>query len=698
MTPLPPDYRDRVYAGWLGKCIGVRMGQPVEGWTYKTIADNVGEINDFLPLPPGKVFKPDDDTAFPLVIIRALEDCGPHVTAEQMGETVLNYLADQRGTVWWGGYGVSTEHTAYLNLARGVPAPRSGSMALNGKALAEQIGGQIFSDIWGLVAPADPPLAAEYATRATSVTHDGEGINGGRFIAGLVSRAFTITDPVTLVESGLELIPVDSEYARVTRAVLDFYRRCSDDWRACYDFIARHFGYDRYPGVVHIIPNAGVVVMALLYSRGTFARAVQIATMAGWDTDCNAGNVGAIMGVAVGLGGIDAHFRSQMNDVLIGASLIGSRNLTHMPACADLFCRLGEQLAGNDVGSPLPRCHFDYPGSTCGFQAQCQQGELVGLGHAAGQGLSGRGALRVAVRNQRKKGELRLFTRTYYRPAELSGNFYGASFSPLIYPGQTLTASLFIPPDTTAELLAAPFVWDDNHQISHQATGTLLTPGKWHTLTYTIPPLENALLSQAGVVVRPRSDLWSGGCLLDSIDWRGPARFSCDFSREQAEYGAISQWTFHRGYWRLEDGAYHGSGADLSESYTGDIRWRDLTLSVDVRPLVGQHHNVLARVQGARRSYVVGLAPGNRLALYKNAGGYQLVAEADCPWQHGRLYRLEVKAIGPDIMAAVDGRPLLHWRDQQMPYLHGQIGLSVSGGCHMACERLAVSGHDNQPR
>ena len=26
MSPLPPDYEHKVYAGWLGKCIGVRFG------------------------------------------------------------------------------------------------------------------------------------------------------------------------------------------------------------------------------------------------------------------------------------------------------------------------------------------------------------------------------------------------------------------------------------------------------------------------------------------------------------------------------------------------------------------------------------------------------------------------------------------------------------------------------------------------
>ena len=37
-------------------------------------------------------------------MIRALEDYEPSVNAEQIGETWLNYLGDQHGTLWWGGY------------------------------------------------------------------------------------------------------------------------------------------------------------------------------------------------------------------------------------------------------------------------------------------------------------------------------------------------------------------------------------------------------------------------------------------------------------------------------------------------------------------------------------------------------------------------------------------------------------------
>ena len=42
--PLPIDYAERVYAGVLGKIVGVYLGRPVEGWSYERIAAEIGEI------------------------------------------------------------------------------------------------------------------------------------------------------------------------------------------------------------------------------------------------------------------------------------------------------------------------------------------------------------------------------------------------------------------------------------------------------------------------------------------------------------------------------------------------------------------------------------------------------------------------------------------------------------------------------
>jgi hypothetical protein len=81
--------------------------------------------------------------------------------------------------LWWGGLGRSTEHTAYLRLKHGIAAPASGSIAMNGKGMAEQIGAEIFIDTWSMVNPSDPDRAAAMARAAGSVSHDGVAVESG---------------------------------------------------------------------------------------------------------------------------------------------------------------------------------------------------------------------------------------------------------------------------------------------------------------------------------------------------------------------------------------------------------------------------------------------------------------------------------------------------------------------------------------
>ena len=42
---IPFDYIERCYAGWLGKIAGVRLGAPIEGWTYDRIRRVLGDEN-----------------------------------------------------------------------------------------------------------------------------------------------------------------------------------------------------------------------------------------------------------------------------------------------------------------------------------------------------------------------------------------------------------------------------------------------------------------------------------------------------------------------------------------------------------------------------------------------------------------------------------------------------------------------------
>ena len=143
MVMIAPDYAERVYAGVLGKVIGVYVGRPFEGWTHERIMAELGEIKYYVHERLGKpLVVTDDDISGTFTFLRAMADYGNTLSlrAGQIGQTWLNYLIEERTILWWGGMGNSTEHTAYLRLKAGIPAPESGSMARNGRVVAEQIG------------------------------------------------------------------------------------------------------------------------------------------------------------------------------------------------------------------------------------------------------------------------------------------------------------------------------------------------------------------------------------------------------------------------------------------------------------------------------------------------------------------------------------------------------------------------------
>ena len=327
MTALPPDYSERAYAAVLGKLIGVYLGRPFEGWTYKRIMRELGPIEDYvherLNCP---LVVTDDDVAGTFTFIRALEDHGtrPDLTSREIGETWLNYLVERRSILWWGGNGNSTEHTAWLNLKRGIAAPASGSAAVNGQAVAEQIGAQIFIDGWAIVAAGNPALAARLAEQAAKVSHDGAAVDAAKLWAAMEAEAFMSRDVERLIEVGLAQVSPDARIARLVADVRDWRKRYPD-WRETREAIEARYGYDKHPGHCHVIPNHALMIMALLYAPDDFALAQTIVCTSGWDTDCNAGNVGCLMGAMLGLEGIDARgkWRGPLADRMLISSADG---------------------------------------------------------------------------------------------------------------------------------------------------------------------------------------------------------------------------------------------------------------------------------------------------------------------------------------------------------------------------------------
>jgi ADP-ribosylglycohydrolase len=702
------DYMERVYAGWLGKIIGVRHGGNIENWSFERIERTFGEIKDYLHT--FKHFAADDDTNGPIFFLRALEDYTytSDISAEQMGLTLLNYAPDGHGFFWWGGYGRSTEHTAYLNLKNGIMAPASGSIEMNGTTVAEQIGGQIFCDIWGLIAPGRPHLAAEYAGKMASVSHDGNGKYGAMFIAACIAAAFEEQDLLTIIEVGLSVIPVGSEYTRMTRDIIRFHQSNPTDWRTCLKFVFENYGYDRYAGTCHIIPNSAVIILSLLYGEGDFSKAINICNMCGWDTDCNVANVGTIMGVRNGLEGISPSWRQPINDFLCCSSVIGTLNILDIPSTVAYIAKFGYLIAGQSfpdqwasiLKEEAARFHFELPGSTHGFKTESDMEWSITSVIANSQDFAATGqrSLKVLYDDAQDGYGYRAFYKTYYVPEDFNDSRYDPSFSPLLYPGQTVSAKVYMPQRASVARL---FVKDIYQNLRHYGEKFNILNGEWTSLQMAIPYMENACLGEVGIEVIPNGGNRTDESLifyLDDFDFGGQPHYALQFKHGRTEHWnglhkEISQFTNLRGLWALENGELSGSYyGESAECYTGDLQWRDYHYEASVIPRIGEHHNILFRVQGAIRSYAVGLAPNQTIQLLKNDHGYRELASAKCEWELNQSYSIAIEAKGNHFVISVDGKVLLETDDIENPYLFGQIGFCNSHGSRTHYGEFSLKG------
>ena len=55
-----------------------------------------------------------------------------------------------------------------------------------------------------------------------------------------------------------------------------------------------------------MIPNHALIILGLLYGGGDLLRSLTIVNTAGWDTDCNSGNLGCLLGIRNGLAALEA--------------------------------------------------------------------------------------------------------------------------------------------------------------------------------------------------------------------------------------------------------------------------------------------------------------------------------------------------------------------------------------------------------
>ena len=652
MNTLPLDYEQRVYAGVLGKIIGVYLGRPFEGWRNKKIEDELGEINYYVHERLGvPLVVSDDDISGTFTFLRALPDhgCSPNLTAQEIGETWLNYLIKEKTILWWGGMGVSTEHTAYLRLKNGIPAPQSGSIAVNGPVVAEQIGAQIFIDGWGMVCPGDPEKAAALAAKAASVSHDGEAIYGAQIIAALVAHAFVEPDLDKMLDTALTFIPRASVIHRLIGDIRGWKDKEPLDWRSTFRKIEDKYGYDKYGGGCHIVPNHAVIVLGLLYGDDNFQKALMVTNTAGWDTDCNSANVGCIMGIKNGLEGIEqtADFRGPVADRLYLPTADGGRCISDAVRETYEIVNIGRAMCEMTPLSPKQgmRFHFNLPGAVQGFVPE-ESPEVRGTVQVANvtqreakiPGPPDERLLALRYRGVAPGRSARVSTPTFLPPDALKGGGYHMMACPTLYPGQIVRVRLVADAknrdSATAGVYARVYGKDDALEI-YRGPVQIFEPADAHLLEWIVPDTEGKPIAEIGIEISRQSG--SGTLYLDWIGWTAAPKAT--LRRPESGKAWRSAWVnavddFRE--WGVQKSFAIVQNEGVGLLYQGEASWSDYAVVTTGNAHLAERWGIVAAVRGLRRYVAVVLenqGVDGRVRLIERYDDTEMtLAEDAFPW------------------------------------------------------------------
>ena len=361
------EYYDKVFGAWLGRVVGSHFGAPLEfrPFSYtqrKYCMGGQKEITGYVRrVNPDQV---NDDEIYEIVGLVALEEKGIDITSADIAREWDKRLYKMQ---------FSAEKVALNNIRKGLMPPDCASEA-NGNIWYDAIGGQMKADIWGLIAPNCPEVAAHYAEIDGKVAHQGVGVEGEIFIAGMVSNAFHEPDVKRLIRESLELLPPESAYRQFVETTVSIQQKHRNwkpareemlrEWRRIRGTLRKGASFKRrfvYPNGfasgLHVLPNAGIIVLSLLYGAGDavdpFGRAICIGGMMALDTDCNCGNLGAIMGTILGAKGIPSNWSEPLNDTF--HTYVRGYEHWKISELASRICNVGKSIVavkcpGEEIG------------------------------------------------------------------------------------------------------------------------------------------------------------------------------------------------------------------------------------------------------------------------------------------------------------------------------------------------------------
>jgi len=340
-------FRDKVMGCWLGKNAGGTLGEPLE---EKFGRKEMFQIDWYPFLPEGGI--PNDDLELQLIWLQQLRKKGPGLTAADLVEAWTDCVAYN-----FDEYGLCKE-----NMQKGLQPPVCG---WHNNAFKDCMGSPIRSELWACVAPGCPELAAWYAYQDAIVDHGGgESVYGEIFNAVLESCAFVNDNKFELLDAALASIPASSLTYQCVKRTIDNYHSGMKYEENRNDLVEAFY----HPVAQYSPLNLGFQTIGWLYGED-FGDAICKAVNCGWDTDCTAATLGAILGIIGGASALPEKWIEPLGyEIATNMTTGGIRNLTaptDIRELTEVVCKEAERVL-NYWGKEIEFCDESMPCSETG--------------------------------------------------------------------------------------------------------------------------------------------------------------------------------------------------------------------------------------------------------------------------------------------------------------------------------------------
>jgi hypothetical protein len=431
------------------------------------------------------------------------------------------------------------------------------------------------------------------------------------------------------------------------------------------------------------------MVMSVLYAPHDFQKAQMIVNTSGWDTDCNAGNVGCLLGIMNGLEGIEEgpDFRGPIADRMLISSADGGNSINDAVKQAYFLTNLGLQLAGSQA-MPVPKSgaqfHFSLPGSQQGFRPQAGL-DVAGAVRIGNAEFEGSRALTIDY-EALGPAQVAAVTSPTFSPREmLDMRTYDLMATPLVYSGQSVSARLKADAGNrgAVEARLRIRVYDERDQlrdIDGKAQG--IEPGAEAILEWTLPDTDGQPIAEIGIAVTGTAKRSDGRLFVDYVQWEGAPNLTlkrpagdCDFWRMAWVNGASFFSKRFPSAFRIAQN--EGEGIIIH----GTRQWTDYQASGDVMMHLGNYGGLAIRAQGLRRYYGARVTRDGKMQIVKvRDEETSVLAETAFKTEFEKNIAMKVTARGTRITFEADGVSLTAEDSANDAFRDGGVGLLVHEG------------------